>query len=314
MKQVRAELISRAADVDIDTLVGSPHGANGWFGLAAGLLTGYDSVLRPVGSLRVDVSADARLLAATDDLGNVAVAQDENLVLFSGQTELRLDCPGGDSAVFLSPDLLLVTAPEEDLGWGGHEVLLIDVRAGEVLDRHSLEELQASVSALPHPSDGSILLDAGEGQDGSYLFRVTVSERALTVEELAENVVPAGFDPSGKKLLLVPHPSFQTQPSIVAWPDMEPLAEIDPEAVLGEDDYFHFFGGFLSETHVLLETIPSCELVLCSDELEPRARITLPGYEAPRFEIESIMILGQNAFATRLWSDAAAITAVWRLT
>jgi hypothetical protein len=104
------------------------------------------------------------MLAAADDLGEVAVAKDEDLVLMSGQTKLRLECPGGDSAVFLSPDLLLVTAPEEDFGWGGHEVLLIDVRAGEVLDGHSLEELQASGSALPHPSDGSILLDAGEGQ------------------------------------------------------------------------------------------------------------------------------------------------------
>jgi hypothetical protein len=200
------------------------------FRIADGSVLRLDHLLGPVASRPTALDPGTRLLTARDDLSVVVGSNEDDLIVATGtasdEVVHRLALGPADSATFVTPHHLVVTAPvtepvprdgEVDEMRGQHRIVLVDVARGTVLDQTLMAGVNdAVVVATPHPGDGSVVLDAGEGQDGSHVAVVRVESERLVVEPWIENVVVAGFDPGGQRLLLTPHPSFEGRATIVA--------------------------------------------------------------------------------------------------
>src|SRR5204863_5324473 len=117
-----------------------------------------------------------------------------------------------------------------------------------------LEAVDAGVLAVPHPSDGSVVLDAGMGQDGSLVYVAQAHHDGLAIEKVAENVTVAGFAPSGDRLLLMPHPSFGDEVSVLDWSSRRQVARLRPEELAVDDLTFDLYGCFVSADRILLKT------------------------------------------------------------
>lgn len=293
-----------------------------------GTVEALDWRLDPVASAPVppDV-ADAKLLTATPDL-KIVVASDKTAVIIcrndpADQAEpVRVPMDRADSATLMPDGLLLVTAPIfETRVWndreyeakGEHRAVLIDALTGDVRDEAVLPVADAGVIALSHPYDGSVLLDAGEGQDGNSVFRARVIDRSLAIDEVFGNAIAASFHPSGDRLLLTPHPSFGGPVLVLGWPDLRPVAELAPEAVDAEDDYLDIYGCFLSNDRILASA-GERSLLLCTGDLRPLAWIDVPGTGAGEAELEDGFYgLAEDAFAVDLWHGDRSSALVCRI-
>lgn len=217
------------------------------FRLCAGEVLAVGPTLATTASRPVALSPQAKLLAATSDLRQIIAVDDGKLVITT-DTTLLLAVPAADSATFLRSGLLLVTAPNiEHQTWRNrtivqrttHRVLLIDPRSGAILDEIILDGVaDAGVFAIANPADGSVLLNAGEGQDGSEVFTVRDTSSQIRIEHLLENVVTSGFSPDGDRLLVLPHPSFEGPAIVASWPSMDPIGTASPQAAGINDDAF----------------------------------------------------------------------------
>jgi hypothetical protein len=239
------------------------------------------------------------------------LADRERLWVYATGDLIGVDLPAVDAAARLPSGRLLVTAPKmERQVWQGrayesraeHYAYLMETN-GTVVDRVELDVADAMVTLVPHPHDGSILLDAGEGQDGSRIFVAREAGGHLHVQKVLDNVVAAGFDATGERLLLTPHPSFNTGVSLVSWPSLDPLNTLTAEDV---GDGFDLYGCFVGD-RVLLKCYER-GTVLCSSSLEPLAWVQL-GDGTP----ECLVGMTRNAFGVDLWQDGAASATVWRL-
>jgi hypothetical protein len=169
-------------------------------------VTALDSALVPSRSRQIEVGRDARLLTATPGLESVVLAELDALVIVAASAVHRLPVASADSATWLSSGRLLVTAPFiERANWQGrpyehksrHRVLLLDPHAGHKLDEAVLDVGDAGVTAVAHPHGGSVLLDAGEGQDGSQVFVARADGDRLAVDLAYAWVDLAGYGPGG---------------------------------------------------------------------------------------------------------------------
>lgn len=259
------------------------------------------------------------LLNASPDLDVLVTHDDGDLVVRRGDADVRVPVPGADSATLLADGRLLVTAPVlETRVWKGetyaakgkHRALLID-STGKTAAETTLDVADAGVTALAHPYDGSVLLDAGEGQDGSSIFRVRADGDNLHVERILEDAVAADFSPSGNRLLVTPHPSIGGPVRVLSWPDLTPLHELS-EDVLDEDEGFDLYGCFLSETRVVLSVSGALPLA-CTADLVPEGRVALPGDYAEA-EPETLTGLAENVIALDLHlQDGSTVATVWRI-
>ena len=270
-----------------------------------------DEHLMPTRTIAVNVPPGARLLDATPSLDLILLADRERLWLHSADDLIGVDLAAVEAATRLPSGRLLVTAPTmEQQVWQGrayesraeHYAYLIETN-GTVVDRVELDVADAGVMLVPHPHDGSILLDAGEGQDGSRIFIAREAAGRLQVQAVLNNVVAAGFDRAGERLLLTPHPSFNTGVSLVSWPSLDPLITLTAEDV---GDGFDLYGCFIGD-QVLL-TCYEHGAVLCSSGLEPLAWVQL-GDGTP----ECIVGVTHDAFGVDLWRDRSVSATVWRL-
>ncbi|MFK3980321.1 hypothetical protein ACI2K4_08055 [Micromonospora sp. NPDC050397] len=259
------------------------------------------------------------LLATAPDLGAVVTLDGDDLVVRRGDVDVRVPVPGADSATLLTDGSLLVTAPVfEKRTWKGrtytakaeHRVLLIDP-AGKIAHEATLEVSDAGMIALAHPYDGSVLLDAGEGQDGSSIFRVRSDGDELHVERILEDAVATDFSPSGDRLLVTPHPSIGGPVRVLSWPDLTPLHELSEET-LDEEEGFDLYGCFLSETRVVLSVSGALPLV-CTADLVPEGRVALPDEYADA-EPETLVGLAEDVIGLDLYlRDESTAATVWRL-
>jgi hypothetical protein len=288
------------------------------FRLRHGTVTALDRILAATLSRTTRLPPDARLLTASRDLGLVVAAAGGSLIVL-GETRWRLAVPGADSAAILGSGQLVVTARVTAPGRtsaSANRVLLLDPAAREVVDEVQLALNNAGISVIVHPRDGSVLLDAGMGQDGSQLFAARIASQRLSVSPVLENVVACGFDPAGDRLLLVPHVSYGPEASVVAWPSLTRVAAITPGRNGLADDPFYFYGCFLDQDEVLLTTVHSDGLrpVICSGDLAPRALVTLPGY-GPDSGLELVSVLGtaSGTFAAGLEGHDTMLATVWQL-
>jgi hypothetical protein len=133
------------------------------------------------------------------------------------------------------------------------------------------------------------------------------------VEHLLENVVASGFSPDGDRLLVLPHPSFQSPAIVASWPSMDPIGTASPQAAGINDDAFDLYGCFLDTGRVLLKTVED-RLLLAFGDLAALTQVSLtaptPG---KNYSIGLILGLGPNLFAAELWTDRQKTTTVWEL-
>ena len=284
-------------------------------------MSAFSDVLQPTSKRETRWANDVKLLNATEDLGWI-VGTDGESVIVEGTQIQRFEIRQADSATFLPHDRPLITAPVlESQTWDGraqerrtkHRVILVELAASTILDEQTLDVDDARVSATPHPSDGSILLEAGEGQDGSTVFIVHAGSVDIEVEQILENVTAAGFSPTGDRLLLTPHPNFDSNAAILRWPALERMASLSPSDLDLEGDLFEFYGCFLDDDAILLKTYEH-GLILCDGTLTPTARLDLTQPAFPDdIEIESVLGIGHRAFAVGIWSDGSSISTIWTL-
>ena len=317
---VIGELVAERSDLDAGPAV-APFSLQpcARFRLTAGGVEALDSVLEPAAYRPVDLTNGANLLNATSDLTQV-VAVDEGCLAYAGPTGQRsgsagldwqLGLPPADSATFLGQNRLLVTVPDQRNT--GHRVLLMDTATGVIVDEVKLDAFDAVAFATAHPGDGSVLVDLGEGQDGSSLYRVRVEDDRLTTTRILENVVACGFSPDGTRLLLLPHPSLPEAPQVLSWPSLEVLAVADLDAAGIDQDGIDLYGCFLDHDRVLLSTHEQ-GFWLARADLTAITPIELPEQvtgTAPEFSLT--LGLSADTFSTRIWRDDRDLSTVWRL-
>jgi hypothetical protein len=269
------------------------------FQLVDGTVWELDDALRRVAPSG-RVSRSARLLAVQPELRLLVVA-DRGAVVAGDR---RLAKCEADGAAFLSDERLVVTAPRARRH--DHEVILVDVPAAKVLDRLTLDTYEAGALTLVHPTDATVLLDLGEGQDGSTTFVVRSYDDRLVVERVFANIMPASFSPDGKRLLAMPH--IEEEAQLFAWPSLDRIAALDA-AGAGVDGYFDFFGCFVGPDRVLLQ-VREGPTVLTNGDLQPVAVVDYEGLPADA-EHSVLAGISDGRFATETWLDSEPATYVW---
>lgn len=320
MDHAAATLLAEYQDLDLgrDLTPATATWPTDRFRLRHGTVTLLSRILAATSSRATVLAPDARLLTASPDLRLVVAAAGGSLIVL-GETEWRLPVPDANSAAFLGSGELLVTAQVTAPGRtsaSANRVLLLDPAAREVVDEVQLVLDDARISLIVHPRDGSVLLDAGMGQDGSQLFAARVASRRLSVTPVLQNVVAGGFDPAGDRLLLVPHVSYGPEASVVEWPSLTRVAAIAPGRDGLADDPFYFYGCFLDQDEVLLtaEQPDGLVPVICSGDLAPRAMVTLPGYGSDSgLELVSVLGTAAGTFAAELEGRDTKLATVWSL-
>ncbi|MGW6410493.1 hypothetical protein ACWF95_25340 [Streptomyces vinaceus] len=123
-----------------------------------------------------------------------------------------------------------------------------DVDSGTVLARHELETSGHGGIHLVHPTDGSVYLDVGEGQDGTVIFRAAVqtgAEPRFTAYPWVDRCLIA-MAPGGGQFMTVDHGqndvAFHHHPSgdVLFTLPVEAFGH-DPEA-----DFVEWAGGYLT--------------------------------------------------------------------
>ncbi|MBI4942876.1 MAG: hypothetical protein HY830_19210 [Actinobacteria bacterium] len=328
MDAVTAELVAERPDLDSAPGL-SPM--SGWvaprFRLFDGAIEALDEVLVPTRRRILPVPSGASLLAASPDLAEVLVTAGGELALLREPARgiggtWRRPLRGADSATLLAGDRLLVTAPNfEQVTHAGrsyetksdHRVVLLDKVAGAVLDEAVLDVTDAGAEAIPHPTDGAVVLDLGEGQDGSTVYVVRDVGDRLDVRLALRDVVAASFSPDGKRLLVLPHPSYPALPRVLDWPSLDVIATTDVGTTgLGPDD-FDLYGCFLGDDHVLLSVYED-GLWIARTDLTRLVPVVLPKeITGEEFEIGAVMGLSSRSFALKLWRPDHEVTTVWRI-
>lgn len=324
MTAVRAQLVTEPRGLDLGhDLAPLNLEPTTRFRLVRGSVSRVDDDLATGDGRRVDLPANAKLLAATSDL-RYAVAVADGAVLLVGEGVRPLGLGSADSAVFLPSGRLLVTAPNvETKIWQGrtyqqkgtHRVVLLDL-AGTILDEREVTDVaDAGAFTSAHPTDGSVIVEFGMGQDGSEVYRIQVDDDRISVRHLLQNVVACGFSPDGARLLIVPHPSFDTNPSALRWPELDPCGEgTTSSAGLRDDAAFDHYGCYLSSDRVLLKTVEH-GLLLGTRDLDSLVPIELPGTPpiGEQFDIGLILGINRGRFAASLWQEGQNRATVWRL-
>jgi hypothetical protein len=299
-------------------------GAGARYTVSEGTVCALDEQLRVVRRRVVDVPVDCSLLNATPDLSSVVLSTADQLAVHMGERALSVGIKSADAAVFTGAGRMVVTAPVIERRMyqgkpyetkGNHLVQLVDLGSGAVVDTAVLDVADAGVLAVPHPHDGSILLDAAMGQDGSAIFVVRVVGDRLAVEPMWENVVVSGFDPSGGRLLLTPHPSFDDVATVVEWPSLATVGRLGGAELGFDDGGIDMYGCFLSDERIILQAgeVEELGLLVCTADLAPVAWLDLEPHEGGESELVSVFGVGPDLIAAEVWVDGEESSAVWRV-
>lgn len=254
-------------------------------------------------SRSIPVFKGARLRAANPDLSRLIIATSQGTHWIAGDVECEFPVLA-DSASILPGGEAILTAPTGD---GSHRVLLVD-RDGTVKDEQTVPVAQAGAIAEQHPSDGSVVIDFGEGQDGSLLVVAGAQGSRLDVTEIGANTSCAGFSPDGERLLLMPHPSFPAAPRTMSWPSMHEAGVVE-----GLEVDFDLYGSYLSPTRVILKSYDE-GLFIADRDLAETTAVTLNGPDFDEnHEIESVFGISSTRFGATIWIGGRSQGTLWEL-
>ncbi|MFD8599266.1 hypothetical protein ACFV1L_30105 [Kitasatospora sp. NPDC059646] len=184
------------------------------------------AVFRPVDGDAVvsrTVPADlSRAYYATPD-AVVCVAADGEQLWRSAFTPEKTEEWGHTANCALSPDgrRLWVYRPDAMAGRGDTDRWeVLDAATGALLGRADLDTVGHGGEHWADRTGGAMLLDIGEGQDGTAVYRGRLGEHGLEVERLPwDDRCPIGLSPDGRRLLTVDH--GQDDATVLALPDGE---------------------------------------------------------------------------------------------
>jgi hypothetical protein len=306
LRRITAELLKVHQHLDLDTdLVPVVAGPARRYRLRHGTVDELDGRLQHRRILPMGVPLTMALLAVAPTEERIAVTDDTAVHLLAAEgRRTTVAVAGADTAAFLPGNHLLLTAPRAGRA---HEVILADAATGRVLDRSGLGVDRAVVTLTPHPHDGSVVVEAALGDDGSALYLVRVDGGTLAVERIAENVYAGGFSPAGDRLLLLPHPDATDEASVLSWPDRRPVASFSSGDNRAE------LGCFLDDDRILLKTV-GADLLVCSAGLEPAAWVDLDltpvvGDDEP--EVSIVLGLSPDTIAVDVWDGEELVPTVW---
>ncbi|MEU5989251.1 hypothetical protein ABZ806_09755 [Spirillospora sp. NPDC047418] len=129
----------------------------------------------------------------------------------------------------------------------------LDAATGRVLGHADLETVGHGGQHLTHPSDGHILLDVGEGQDGTVIYRTMLTADGISLDRYPwDDRCLIDLAPDGSLFLTVDH--GQADAAVHAYPSGEVLLKLPVEAFPPVEDvtdeapefYIEWAGGFLT--------------------------------------------------------------------
>ncbi|MBB5804686.1 hypothetical protein F4560_004454 [Saccharothrix ecbatanensis] len=161
----------------------------------------------------------------------------------------------GSAGFFPDGEHVWVYRPDAMLGRGeGDGWLVLRAADGRLVAEETLPTAGQGAGHVPHPDGVHMLLDVGEGQDGSLLFRGRLDGTALDVHAYPWNDrVLIGFSPDGNAFMTVDHSqadvAFHTFPAgertYVVDIDRLPQPEVDDEDL---EVMVGWGGGYLDAT------------------------------------------------------------------
>lgn len=253
---------------------------------------------------RVFDAADGWRLLAARGLERLVVVAGSELLLVEEEALVVPDLTA-DAAAFVA-DRLLVTAPAGDR----HRVLLIDPATGAVLDEATVDADQAIAFITPHPTEPVALIDFGMGQDGSLAVRAEIEGDALRVTEVltGQDPVIAGFNPSGTRLLVAPHPNDPDALRVLAWPSLDELGRLTEQQLECELG-LGLAACWVDEDRIAGYAVEE-SLVLADGRLAEPERVPLPVEFGDRGELESLLPLAPGRVAAGVWTPEGRSTLV----
>ena len=303
---MRTELIGRAP---LPTRVVGPAAGGWWAQLGADLVL-LDPALTRVA--RVPIGTEWTASHAVDnDLGAVAVSdRDAVRVIAADGSPLwsfpHEPCSSQGSCSFSAdgrwvfatmPETWALSSEYEDVGPGGdgedeygEQLCAFDARTGQVARwwRLAVEESLGSL-LHPHPS-GAVMIDVGEGQEGSHIFHADVS--AGLVKLPGTDRALAGLNPAGTAFLSWPRDG--TGLVVHAYPDGNPLI-VGPG--LPDGEWYGPSAGYLGDELIFAETVARDwsrrrDLIITAGDLQPLEPVEYPASAPPVVETLAVGVGG----------------------
>ncbi|MFJ8990979.1 hypothetical protein ACIRQH_11430 [Streptomyces sp. NPDC102279] len=136
----------------------------------------------------------------------------------------------------------------------------LDAGTGAVIAQADLRTVGHGGEQLPHPTDDHVLLDVGEGQDGSVVYRASLVEgRMELVRYPWDDRCLIGLSPDGSHFMTVAHD--QTDVALHTYPDGEVTFALSVDAFGHDPDeiYVEWSGGYLSADTVVVSLMGETE-------------------------------------------------------
>jgi hypothetical protein len=213
----------------------------------------YDDAFDQVGSFTVPDGVQGQALSSTAD--RLVYAVDDEVVC-TGTAAWRFGLgrrgPGAGiaytgCAFSLDDAVVWVYSPDAmaDRGERRDRWIALDAATGAVHESFDLDSAGHGGQMIPHP-DGDMLLDVGEGQDGSRTYRVRLGAGLYSYPW--RDRVLVDLSPSGRRLMTVDHAQQDVAFHIYADGDVEVRVPIAPLEDDPGDAGFEWTGGYLDET------------------------------------------------------------------
>ncbi len=218
----------------------------------------YDTALEPVHTFPAE-QVQAYAVASARDRLAYATEEFVSCVDTGGGELWRFEVGAGDgyarAALAFSADdrSLFLYLPNVQAGRGGEDLwMVLDAATGTPLARHGLPT--SGHGGSHHPlGDGRMLLDVGEGQDGTWCFVATPDGPVARLDGWS-NRVPVDVSPDQRLIMTVDH-----EQEDVAFHDVSDFAEVlrVPLSAFGDWEFgeagVEWAGGFLTaETAIVV--------------------------------------------------------------
>ncbi|GAA1189767.1 hypothetical protein F4556_006708 [Kitasatospora gansuensis] len=136
----------------------------------------------------------------------------------------------------------------------------LDAGTGTVLAQADLQTVGHGGEQLPHPTSGQVLLNVGEGQDGSVIYRASLTGARIDLTEYpwVDRCLIA-LSPDGHQFMTVDH--GQADIALHSYPDGEVAFSLTVDAFGHDPDevYLEWSGGYLTRDTVVVTLLGETE-------------------------------------------------------
>jgi hypothetical protein len=177
---------------------------------------------------------------------------------------------------WISPDgrRVWATVPSEA---GPDQWWVLDASDGRVLGEAQLDCYAAGSHVIPHPDGTHVGLSVGEGQGGAEVYWGRWDGKPHVARLDARDRVLCAVRPDGRQYLATPHGCGSKALTVHSFPDGAVHARLDPEGILGDEDWFDFQAGYATSDVVLAGSVEGQRhLALAADTLAVIDEVAYP--------------------------------------